>query len=141
MSDCIFCRIADGEIPSTTIYEDDDVYAFLDANPLVEGHTLVIPKQHAEHLTDLDPETASAYFRHVPTIVDAVERGTDADGATLAWNNGTAAGQEVPHTHLHIVPRHHGDNHGPIHALFGGQRSLPDDEMARIGKRITDQIA
>lgn len=140
MSECIFCRIAAGEIPSNTVYEDEDVFAFLDANPLEEGHTLVIPKHHVERITEMGAEEASSYFANVPRIVEAVQAATGADGATLAWNDGKAAGQEVPHAHLHIVPRERGDKHGPIHALFGGQNQLSDERMAEIEERIRDRL-
>ncbi|MDX1612645.1 MAG: HIT family protein [Candidatus Thermoplasmatota archaeon] len=120
MSDCIFCKIIQGEIPSNKVYEDDHVFAFLDINPLTNGHTLVVPKVHAARIGELTGEQAAAYFREVPAITQAVEAAVEADGATLAWNDGEAAGQEVPHAHLHIVPRWDGDGYGPIHALFGG---------------------
>lgn len=140
MSECIFCKIASGEVPAKTVYEDDTVLAFLDVNPLTRGHTLVIPKTHVERITEMSPTDASGYFENVPRIVDAVEAAVDADGATLAWNDGRAAGQEVPHAHLHIVPREMGDAHGPIHALFGGQLDLPEDEMDEIQQGIQEGI-
>ncbi len=133
MPECLFCQIAAGEIPAKTVYEDDDVLAFLDINPLAEGHTLVIPKVHAERLGDLDEPQASTYFANVPRIAAAVEKAVGAEGATVAWNDGEAAGQEVPHVHLHIIPRYRADNFGPIHALFEGpQETDLDDVCARI---------
>lgn len=140
MTECLFCRIAEGEIPAELVYEGDDAVAFLDANPLVPGHTLVIPRAHVDRLGELEPEAASAFFEHVPAIVEAVEAATGADGATVAFNDGPAAGQEIDHTHLHVVPRERGDKHGPIHALFGGQLDLPEDEMARIGDGIRNEL-
>ncbi len=138
MSECIFCKIVEGEIPAKSVYEDDEVLAFLDVNPLTPGHTLVIPKVHVERIAERDAATAAGYFEQVPRIVDAVQAGVDADGATLAWNDGRAAGQEVPHAHLHIVPRRDGDAHGPIHALFGGQEDLPEGEMDEIQQAIQE---
>lgn len=126
--DCIFCKIVDGEIPAERVYEDEDVVAFLDANPLEEGHTLVVPREHVERVSDLSSEHAATYFRPVPRIAEAVQEAVDADGATMAWNEGSAAGQEVPHAHLHIVPRWRDDDHGPIHALFGGQNAHGEAE-------------
>jgi histidine triad (HIT) family protein len=126
MSECIFCQIVDGEIPADVVYEDEHTVAFLDANPLAEGHTLVIPREHRERVGNLPEDEAGEYFRSVPKIVDAVENAVGADGATVAFNDGSAAGQEVPHAHLHIVPREHGDKHGPIHSLFTG--ADPTDE-------------
>ncbi len=140
MSECIFCKILDGEIPSRTVYEDEDTLAFLDANPLVPGHTLVIPKDHIERLGQMQAPLAGRYFEPVPRIVKAVETATDADGATLAWNDGEAAGQEIPHAHLHIVPRHEGDKQGPIHALFSGTEDVPDEEMKQIQHTIQAEL-
>lgn len=140
MSECIFCKILDGDIPARTVYEDDQTFAFLDANPLTPGHTLVVPKEHIERLGDMPPTTAGRYFEPVPRILEAVRTATNADGATLAWNDGEAAGQEVPHTHLHIVPRHDDDAHGPIHALFSGTASLADDEEEKLQHRIQAEL-
>lgn len=140
MSECIFCKILDGDIPARTVYEDDETLAFLDANPLAPGHTLVVPKDHLERIGDMKPPLAGRYFEPVPRIVEAVETATSADGATLAWNDGEAAGQEVPHTHLHIVPRHRDDKHGPIHALFSGTTDLPEEEENELQARIRDEL-
>lgn len=140
MSECLFCRIAEGEIPAEVVYEGEHAVAFLDAHPLVPGHTLVIPREHVERLGELEPAAAGSFFAGVPSIVDAVEDATGADGATVAFNDGAAAGQEIDHTHLHVVPRERGDKHGPIHALFGGQLDLPDDEMAEIGGAIREAL-
>jgi histidine triad (HIT) family protein len=128
MSECIFCKIIEGEIPAERVYEDEDVVAFLDANPLAEGHTLVVPREHVERVSGLDPDLAGRHFRPVPEIAGAVQEAVDADGATMAWNEGSAAGQEVPHAHLHIVPRWDSDRHGPIHALFQAQGEVEVDE-------------
>ncbi len=96
MDDCIFCQIVAGDIPSRTVYEDDDVLAFLDANPLAPGHTLVIPKAHHERLNDLPADVGSAVFAAVHELTPAVEDAVDASASTVAFNNGEAAGQEVP---------------------------------------------
>jgi histidine triad (HIT) family protein len=124
---CIFCRIVDGDVPSRTVYETDETLAFLDANPLVEGHTLVIPKSHHETVDELPPELAGAVFETVSAVTPRVEAAVDADGTTLAVNNGTAAGQEVPHTHVHVVP---------IHRLFSGRPSLSEAELDDIAAAI-----
>jgi histidine triad (HIT) family protein len=138
MSDCVFCQIAEGEIPADVVYEDETVVAFLDANPLTEGHTLVVPREHMERVTEITEDLAGPYFEPVPAIADAVQRAVDADGATIAWNDGSAAGQEVPHAHLHIVPRWSGDGHGPIHALFGGPKSSENGE--KVAKRVQAEL-
>lgn len=133
----LFTRIIDGEIPSYTVYEDETTYAFLDANPLVPGHTLVIPKTPYQKLNEMPPDAAADVFSALPAIADAVETAVDADATTIAVNNGPAAGQEVPHVHWHIIPRFEDDGIGPIHALFDGAE-VDDDEMASLAAAIRD---
>jgi histidine triad (HIT) family protein len=133
--DCIFCQIIAGEIPSHTVYEDETTFAFLDVNPLSRGHTLVIPKDHHESLSDLPAGTAADLGRAVSEVTPAVESAVDAPASTVAVNNGEAAGQEVPHVHWHIVPRFPDDGGRPIHSLFGGA-DLSDDEMESVADAI-----
>jgi histidine triad (HIT) family protein len=135
--DCIFCQIIDGEIPSNTIAETDEAYAFLDVNPLARGHTLVIPKDHHERVGDMPADTAGAVFELVNEITPAVEDAVDAPGSTVAFNNGEEAGQEVPHVHCHIVPRFAEDGGKPIHSLFTGA-DLSDEEMGEVAGAIRD---
>jgi histidine triad (HIT) family protein len=139
MSDCIFCQIVDGDIPSRTVYEDEDVLAFLDANPLAPGHTLVIPKSHHETLADLPADVGSEVFGALHRITPAVEGAVDASATTVAFNNGEAAGQEVPHVHGHIVPRFDDDGGRPIHALVSDRPTLSDDELDDIAAAISDE--
>ena len=136
--DCIFCRIADGDIPSRTVYEDDEVIAFLDANPLSPGHTLVIPKAHHRALQDVPAALSAAVFETVHDLVGDIEDAVDADAHTIAVNDGPAAGQEVPHLHVHVVPRFEGDGGGPIHAIAGDRPDLLDGEMDEIEADICD---
>jgi len=131
----IFTRIVDGEIPSYTVYEDETTYAFLDANPLAPGHTLVIPKRPYERLDDMPADVSADVFGVLSSIVPAVEAAVDAPASTVAVNNGEEAGQEVPHVHWHIIPRFEDDGAGPIHALFDGV-DLPEDEMQAVAERI-----
>ncbi|WP_459193052.1 HIT family protein [Halosimplex sp. J119] len=139
--DCIFCQIVAGEIPSRTVYEDDDVLAFLDANPLAPGHTLVIPKDHHEHVQDVPSDLAGEVFAVMHRLVEPIESAVDADATTVAFNNGEEAGQEVPHAHGHIIPRFEGGGGGPIHAIFGGGRpDLDDDELDDIAASIADGV-
>ncbi|WP_028479191.1 HIT family protein [Nocardia sp. CNY236] len=110
MNDCAFCRIAAGEAPADKVYEDDALCAFLDIRPITRGHTLVIPKQHAAELEDLDPEVGAQVFRTGHRLALAIRRSSlRTDGANLVLNDGKAAFQTVPHVHLHVVPRRHGD--------------------------------
>ncbi|WP_435156022.1 HIT family protein [Haladaptatus sp. DFWS20] len=136
--DCIFCQIVAGDIPSKTVYEDDSVFAFLDANPLAPGHTLVIPKSHHETLADLPEDTASDVFSVLHRLTPVVEDAVDADASTVAFNNGEASGQEVPHVHGHIIPRFDDDGGHPIHAIAGSRPDLSDSELDDIADDIRD---
>jgi len=140
MSECIFCAIVEGEIPGRTVYETDEVLAFLDVNPLAEGHTLVIPKAHHERVTDMPESLAAEVMRGVYHVTEAVEAAVDAEGATIAFNDGEAAGQEVPHVHAHVIPRWHGDGGGPIHAIAGERPDLTDEELDDVAERITARL-
>ena len=137
--DCIFCRIVAGDLPSRTIFEDERVIAFLDANPLAEGHTLVIPKEHHPDLQSLPEDLAAHLFGALHRLVPVVEDAVDADGSNVAFNNGPAAGQEVPHVHGHIIPRFEDDGGNPIHAIAGTRPELSDDELDSISERIADR--
>ncbi|WP_222915659.1 HIT family protein [Natrinema sp. SYSU A 869] len=132
----IFSQIIEGEIPARIVYEDETTMAFLDANPLAQGHTLVIPKDEYERLNDVPEDIAADLYATVHRMVPAVEESVDADATTVAFNNGEEAGQEVPHVHCHIVPRFEGDGGGPIHAMFGGPADLEDDELDEIAADI-----
>lgn len=133
----IFEQIVDGEIPSYTVYEDETTYAFLDANPLAPGHTLVIPKEPYERINDMPPELAGDVFGVAGHIATAVERAVEAPATTLAINNGEEAGQEVPHVHLHVVPQFADDRARSIHGLFDGA-DLSTEEMESIAAAIRD---
>jgi histidine triad (HIT) family protein len=136
MTDCIFCSIVDGEIPGRIVHEDEETLAFLDANPLAEGHTLVIPKSHHERVEDLPADVAGAIGRAVAAVAPAVEDAVDAPASTIAYNNGEEAGQEVPHVHAHVVPRSPEDGGQPIHALFSERPDLSDGELDDLAERI-----
>lgn len=107
--DCIFCKIVAGEIPASKVYEDDKCLAFLDINPMMLGHTLLIPKRHAEFLTDIPQKDYAAIFSGIQKVVTGILKGLRVDGANVLQSNGKAAGQAVPHVHFHIVPRKRGD--------------------------------
>lgn len=110
MTECIFCSIVAGDAPSHRVYEDDDILAFLDVRPIMRGHTLVIPKQHAPILGDLSADLAARVFGVGQRLATAVRRSDlAADGANLVVNDGKSAFQTVAHTHLHVLPRQSGD--------------------------------
>jgi histidine triad (HIT) family protein len=134
--DCLFCQIVDGDIPAHTVYEDEQTYAFLDINPVSTGHLLVIPKQHAEQITDLDTATTQALFATVRDVAGAVEDGLDPDGMNLLQNNGEAAGQAVDHVHVHIIPRYPDD--GFAFTFDGGDLddSAAEDVLDRIRRPL-----
>ncbi|MFT4882510.1 MAG: histidine triad (HIT) family protein [Natronomonas sp.] len=134
--DCVFCQIIDGGIPARTVYEDDDVLAFLDANPLSRGHTLVIPKDHHERISDLPTADREAVFDTLGRLGPVVEEAVDADGVTVGMNDGEAAGQEVPHVHGHLVPRFDGDGAGAVHTIFRSTADLSDDELDEVSEAI-----
>ena len=104
----IFAKIVRGEAPCFKVYEDDKTLAFMDIMPQVEGHTLVIPKEHAESIFDLSPDGAAALIKTTKKIAAAVQEVTKAPGILLAQLNGAAAGQTVFHIHFHIMPRFQG---------------------------------
>jgi histidine triad (HIT) family protein len=136
--DCIFCSIVSGDVPGRVVHETDDALAFLDANPLARGHTLVVPKAHRGRLGDLSAAESAAVFGAVHDLADRVERAVDADGLTVGVNDGEAAGQEVPHVHVHLVPRFEGDGGGPIHAVAGARPDLSETELDDVAERIRE---
>ncbi|MFA6134388.1 MAG: HIT family protein [Phycisphaerae bacterium] len=107
--DCIFCKIASGQIPASKVFEDDACVAFMDINPLADGHLLLIPKTHAETLDKLTEAQAGAMLRHLPALVAAVRSATGCEGVNVLQNNGSVAHQLVMHVHFHIIPRDKGD--------------------------------
>lgn len=107
--DCIFCKIAAGEIPSTTIYEDADFRVFFDINPASKGHCLVIPKQHYDNVFEIDGEKAGRLFTLATRVARNLKQELNCEGMNIVQNNGTIAGQTVFHFHLHLIPRYAGD--------------------------------
>ena len=106
MTDCIFCKIIAGEIPSSKVYEDDQVVAFLDISQVTPGHTLVVPKQHFRNLLEMDADSTSQLFARIPDIARKVMKATGAKGMNILNNNEEIAGQTVFHTHVHLAPRY-----------------------------------
>ncbi|MFT4889784.1 MAG: histidine triad (HIT) family protein [Halobacteriales archaeon] len=138
--DCTFCRIVEGDLPSRTVYEDPEVEAFLDANPLAPGHTLIVPKAHYERLNDLPEEPALSLLGTMYRLLDPVERAVEADATTIAFNNGRAAGQEIPHVHGHLIPRFKGDGGGPVHGIVPSRPNLSAAELDEIAGRIAESL-
>lgn len=136
MAASIFARIVAGEIPCHRIYETADVLAFLDINPLSRGHTLLIPKQAAERLEQLDAAQAAALGAALPVVARAVLAATGAAGYNVLQNNGPDAGQEVPHVHFHIIPRTAEDGLG-----FRWRPTKPgSEELHALAKQIASAV-
>lgn len=136
---CIFCKIINGDIPSAKVFENEDVYAFLDLSQVTKGHTLVIPKNHEANIYELQPETASKLFSVVPTIAQAVEQAFQPIGMNLLNNNGEHAGQSVFHYHIHIIPRYgKGDGFGAVWHSHEGEYS--QEELQGVANTIAQNL-
>jgi histidine triad (HIT) family protein len=105
MTDCLFCKIINGDIPSQKVYEDEYTFSFLDINPSSPGHTLVVPKKHFRNLYDMDEKYVSAVAKTVQKVAVAIKKAIGADALNTVSNNERAAGQVVFHAHTHVVPR------------------------------------
>ncbi len=108
MSDCIFCKLANGEIPTAKLYEDDDFAIILDAGPATKGHCLILPKAHYENLYEMPEELTAKAFVLAKKAAARLREALKCDGLNLVQNNGTAAGQSVYHFHIHLIPRYEG---------------------------------
>lgn len=134
---CVFCKILAGEIPSAKVYEDDKVMAFLDIAPFNLGHALVVPKTHCHGLSDMPDDYRDALFAAAARLAPVVLRVTGATGFNLLLNNGQTAGQEVPHAHLHIIPRFADDKV----LLSAPQRAYQGNEMAGMQEKIRQKLS
>ena len=131
--DCIFCKIAGGEIPSRTLYEDKLFRVILDLAPATKGHALILPKEHADNLYDLPGETASAVMILAKKLAFVMRERLSCDGLNLVQNNGEAAGQTVSHFHLHMIPRYINDGQ-----TLGWAPSEPaEEELDEVKKILT----
>lgn len=108
--DCIFCKIANGEIPSKTLYEDNDFRVILDISPASKGHAIILPKKHADNIYELSDEDASKIFVVAKRVATVMEKILKCDGMNILQNNGETAGQSVFHLHVHLIPRYKNDN-------------------------------
>ena len=132
--DCIFCKIISKEIPTKILYEDDDTISFLDAFPVAKGHTLVIPKKHHAKIQDLPFDVNQKLFDTVHKITSKVD---SLEGSTLiAIHNGKESGQEIPHVHVHLIPRSNDDSAGPVHSMFKDKVELSESEIDSIYNKL-----
>lgn len=134
-TDCVFCKIVAGEIPTDIVYQDEHTLAFLDIQPSATGHTLVIPKKHAESIFDVDEVTLARTMETVRKVAPAVRDGAEAKGVHINSNHGAAAGQIVFHLHFHILPRHDRSEFE-----FWGHREFTPADTA-VGEKIRAALA
>ncbi len=132
--DCLFCKIIRGEIPSRKVYEDKDSVAFLDINPANPGHTLVMPKKHAENIFDADDELLGRVIVAAKVISKKIKESLNADGINVIQNNGRHAGQIVNHIHFHIIPRFANDTV----IISYPQIRMEDKDFEEIQKKLTE---
>jgi len=134
--DCIFCKIVKKEIPSNIILETEKSLAFMDAFPLTKGHSLVIPKTHYEKVQDISKEDNYDLFETVRKTISKVDKITDA--TLLAVHNGKQSGQEIPHVHVHLIPRSSEDSAGPVHSMFSNTPKLSDKEIQDTYEKLKE---
>lgn len=132
---CIFCDILDGKREAHILYEDESHVAFLDRYPIDVGHSLVIPRQHHERITEMTPENVGKLFSLVPKIAKAILDGAQADAFSIAQNNGRAAKQIIPHVHIHIIPRYNSKG-----TIWTKRQISTDSELDELAKKIRSAI-
>ena len=133
---CIFCKLANGEIPTATLYENDDFRVILDQGPATKGHALILPKKHYANLYELPEELAARAMVLAKRMAGAMTEALNCDGFNLVQNNGEAAGQTVFHFHMHLIPRYHNDQAG-ITWIPG---KLEDDVKEEILAAVTEKV-
>jgi histidine triad (HIT) family protein len=132
---CVFCEIIKGNIPSYKVYEDDDVYAFLDIAPVSYGHTLVVPKEHYTNMEAIPEEVLRKLITAVKKVGKAVKEGLGVAGYNISENNDPVAGQVIPHIHFHIIPRRRGDG-----LKLWPQGKYGDGEAEDVAKKIKKSL-
>ena len=137
MENCIFCKIASGEIPSATLYEDDDFRVILDLGPATKGHSLILPKKHAANIAEMPDELLGRAMSVAKKVAVAMKEGLSCDGVNVVQNNGEAAGQTVFHFHMHLIPRYEGDNAG---IAAWKQGTLEDAVKEQIIESVTAEL-
>ena len=134
--DCIFCKIANGIIPSNTLFEDDDFRVIFDLGPATKGHALILPKKHFENIYKIDDDTAAKAFVLAKKMAAAMTKAFDSDGFNIIQNNGECAGQTVFHFHMHLIPRYKDDN--AIEFWKAGQAD--DAELKELVKKVRKNL-
>ncbi len=131
--DCIFCKLANGDIPTNSIYEDDRFNVILDLGPATKGHALIIPKDHADNLFELPDDTAAEAMKLAKKLGSKLVEKLGAQGLNLVQNNGEVAGQTVKHFHLHLIPRYDGDGQ----SILWKPTSPSSEELASVKEVLT----
>ena len=134
---CIFCDIVTGKISAQKIIETEKSLAFLDAFPLTKGHALVIPKNHYSKIQEMSKEDNTDLFETVRILTGKIENLFST--SLIAIHNGKESGQEIPHVHVHIIPRSAGDGAGPVHSMFKKRSKLTNEEFDQITKRLCNK--
>jgi len=142
MDNCIFCKIANGEIPTNKVYEDEVVIAFLDMSQITKGHILLVPKKHVQDIFGYSSNDAGAVFKRIPLIANALNAAfPEMEGLNILNNNGETAFQTVMHSHIHLIPRYSKENDG-----FGlkwepaAEGTYSDQDLKDIASTINQQI-
>lgn len=129
---CIFCKLANGDIPTNSIYEDELFNVILDNGPATKGHALILPKDHAANIFELPDETAAAAMKLAKKLGKHIVDTLKADGLNIVQNNGRAAGQTVDHFHLHLIPRYEGDGQN----ILWAPTSPSAEELTKIKEEL-----
>ncbi len=132
---CIFCKLANGDIPTNSIYQDDDFNVILDADPATKGHALILPKNHFANLMEIDDEVAAMALPLAKKIAINMKEKLGCAGINIVQNNGEAAGQTVSHFHIHVIPRYEDD---PDKSICGwSHQSFTDEETAAVVEKLS----
>lgn len=133
-NNCIFCKIANGEIPSKTLYEDEEFRVILDLAPVTKGHALILPKSHFKNLYELPDETAQKVMKLAKKMATTMTEKLECDGFNLLQNNNEIAGQTIFHFHMHLIPRYENDNQ----KIAGNPTEMTQDELEAVKNQITE---
>lgn len=132
MRDCLFCKIAAGELKSATVFENGDFRVIMDRFPSGKGHVLILTKEHLDDFYQMDGETAGKLFSLASVVAKALKQATKCDGMNILQNNGEAAGQSVKHFHLHLIPRYHEDGF----SLPWKTKEFSEEELEKLAAEI-----
>lgn len=133
---CIFCKVVSGELPSSKVYENEEILVFLDINPVNLGHALVIPKKHFENIYETPEDTLAHMITTAKIVSKAIKKARNASGVNVIMNNDASAGQVIFHSHMHIIPRFEGDGFG----VWQGKDKYGEGEKDAMAKQISEEL-